>query len=136
MRKLSNMLRHAEIRDEVLKAARAQTVLRDWIAIVGPGLAAKSHPDRYERGTVWVAVESSAWAQELRMGKETILARLRDRSGESGLFQDVRFGVRPIVREQIVPEADLGIEEAHKANLRGLSIREIAEKRLKNWSQE
>lgn len=134
MRKLSNMLPDAVARDEVLRAARAQKILKDWPAIVGSGLAERSHPDRYDKGTVWVAVEGSAWAQELRMGKEMILQRLRERSNEANLFQDVRFGVRPINREEPIKNEPFD-EEAHKQSLKGLSIREIAEKRLNDWKK-
>jgi predicted nucleic acid-binding Zn ribbon protein len=129
------MLKEAVARDEVLKASRAQQVLRDWDSIVGTGLASRSHPDRYDHGTVWVAVESSAWAQELRMSKETILAKLREKSSEGGLFQDIRFGVRPIHKDQPLINEPFD-EQAHKDSLKGLSIREIAEKRLQNWRQE
>lgn len=135
MRKLSNMLPDAVAKDEVLKAARAQKVLKDWASIVGPGLAERSHPDRYDRGTVWVAVEGSAWAQELRMGKEMILARLREKAREAALFQDLRFGVRPIKREEPVKNEPFD-DDAHKESVKGLSIREIAERRLKNWNKD
>lgn len=135
MRKLSQMLPDAIAKDEVLKAARAQKVLKDWAAIVGPGLAERSHPDRYDHGTVWVAVEGSAWAQELRMGKEMILERLREKSREASLFQDLRFGVRPIRRDEPIKNEPFD-EEAHKDALKGLTIREIAERRLKNWQKD
>lgn len=133
MRRLSNMLPVAVAREEVLKAARAQKVLRDWPTFVGSSLAGRSHPDRYDHGTVWVAVESSTWAQELRMNRETILARLRERSGEDSLFQDIRFGVRPIRREDPLLNEPLEEDDAHKESIKGLSIREIAERRLKQW---
>jgi hypothetical protein len=126
------MLPEALAREEVLRAARAQRVLRDWAAFVGAALAERSHPDRYDHGTVWVAVESSTWAQELRMNKETILARLRERCGESGLFQDLRFGVRPLRRDEPLKNEPFD-ESGHKQSLSGLSIREIAERRLKDW---
>lgn len=132
MKRLSSMLPTAVARDEVLRAARAQKVLRDWQEIVGRQLYEISHPDRYDHGTVWIAVEGSAWAQELRMNKETILNRLRDRAGEPSLFQDLRFGVRPIHRDQEILNEPFD-EEAHKDSLRGLSIREIAERRLEGW---
>lgn len=135
MRKLSQMLPDAVSKDEVLKAARAQKVLKDWANIVGPGLAERSYPDRYDHGTVWVAVEGSAWAQELRMGKETILQRLREKAREASLFQDLRFGVRPIKRGEPIKNEPFD-ENAHKDEVRGLSIREIAERRLKNWQKD
>ena len=135
MRKLSGMLGKAVGRDEVLRAAQAQKVLKDWNSVVGAALGERSHPDRYDHGTVWVAVESSAWAQELRMRKDTILARLGVMAGDKSLFQDVRFGVRPIRRDEPILNEPFD-EEAHKDSLKGLSIREIAEKRLKNWRQD
>jgi predicted nucleic acid-binding Zn ribbon protein len=133
MRRLSNMLQAALARDEVLRAARAQKILKEWPALVGASLATRSHPDRYDHGTVWVAVESSTWAQELRMNRETILARLSERSGEANLFQDIRFGVRPIRREDPIVNEPLEEDDTYKQSLKGLSIREIAERRLKQW---
>jgi hypothetical protein len=134
MRRLQSMLGQAIGKEEVLRMARAQTVLRDWVSIVGPAMAKRSHPERFERGTVWVAVEGSAWAQELRMIKDVILSRLEERAGESGLFLDVRFGVRPL------PKPEAAIEEKPEVfavveDERGeLSISEIAARRLRKWS--
>lgn len=135
MRKLSNMLSVAVAREEVLRAAKAQKLLKEWDSVVGAALAERSRPDRYDHGTVWVAVESSTWAQELRMRKDMILSRLRDKAGDPALFQDIRFGVRPIKRDQPILNEAFD-EEAHKDSLRGLSIREIAERRIKGWSQD
>lgn len=129
MRKVAQMLGPAVGREEVIRAAKAVKILRDWPDFVGEALAARSHPDRFDRGTVWVAVQGSAWAQELRMQKDQILERLNERS--PGLFQDVRFGVRKL------PEPS--VEEKEKmpppdpAATTGLSIREIADRRIRNW---
>lgn len=130
MKKLGAMIPEAVGRDEVLRVARAQRALRNWAEIVGPELARRSQPDRFERGTVWVAVTGSAWAQELRMIKDRILDRLREASGEKDLFKDVRFGVRPIVQgaEEVEPERATAPKPASE-----MSIREIAERRLRNW---
>jgi predicted nucleic acid-binding Zn ribbon protein len=129
VKKVAQMLSPAIGREEVLKAAKAVKILRDWPAIVGEAMAARSHPDRYDRGTVWVAVQGSAWAQELRMQKDQILERLDSRG--KGLFIDLRFGVRPLPEETIsIPER----QELPKSDSEGLSIREIAERRLKNWN--
>src|SRR5688572_33369705 len=115
-----------------MRKARAQRILRRWEEAVGKGLASKSWPDRYERGTVWVAVQGSAWAQELRMIKDRILEKLSEMAGEPGLFVDVRFGVRPLAPEPEIAElADPAIEEEHRQQLQNLSIREIAERRRK-----
>jgi hypothetical protein len=135
MRKLSGMLGTAVARDEVMRAAKAQRILKEWDVVVGAALAERSKPDRYDHGTVWVAVESSTWAQELRMRKDTILSRLTQKAGDPALFQDVRFGVRPIKRDEPILNEAFD-DEAHKDSLRGLSIKEIAERRLKNWRQD
>ena len=132
MRKLDRILPDSMGRNEVLKAARAQRALRQWEEVVGPALAARSQPDRYERGTVWVAVQGSAWAQELRMRRDQLLSRLTEIAGEPGLFTDMRFGVRTLT---IMPDPAEPVEsgDEHREELKDLSIKEIAEKRLKNW---
>lgn len=125
--KAGGVLGRAIGRDEILRTARAQIAMRDWAEIVGPALAERSSPDRYGKGTVWVAVQGSAWAQELRMRKDVILERLRVRAGDPSLFVDVRFGVRPL------PQKLLGLPEAGEPDTLArdteLSIREIAERR-------
>ncbi len=134
MRKAKDVLNSAIENHEILSAARAQAILRRWPEVVGTMLAEKSHPDRYGRGTVWVAVQGSAWAQELRMMKETILTRLGDLSGEPSLFKDVRFGVRPLPNR--ISEDSTKPAEEPEPDLRELSIREIAERRLARWKHE
>lgn len=135
MKSLKSWVVDAIDRRNVHRSARAHLALKRWPEVVGSAMAARSRPERYEKGTVWVAVSGSAWAQELRMAKDTILERLEECAGERGLFLDVRFGVRDIgARDsQTAPSLD---EEAYKEELAGLSIREIAEKRLAKWRNE
>ena len=134
MRRLRQVLPAALENDEVLRIARAQAAMRRWPEVVGPMLADRSFPDRSGRGTVWVAVEGSAWAQELRMMKEKILIRLNEVSGEKALFTDVRFGVRPLPAK-VKPKEELP-EPEEKQLMQELSIREIAERRLAKWKNE
>lgn len=96
MNRIDRLLGLAVEQKEVLRAARAQRAFAQWATVVGSMLASRSWPDRYERGTVFVAVQGSAWAQELRMHKDTILFRLDEIAAEKGLFRQVRFGVRPL----------------------------------------
>lgn len=162
MRHVARVLPRAVENAEVLRAARAGAVLRRWEEIVGPMLAAKSVPDRFDKGTVWVATQGSAWAQELRLMKPRILERMEAMAGERGMFLDVRFGVRPPkvadlgprisdLRDDAAPERSEGAyrpafenptEEAllkrEPAVEKGdpeayLSIRERAARRLANW---
>jgi hypothetical protein len=126
MRQVAQMLATALGRDEVLRMARAQSILKRWDLIVGDALAERSWPDKFERGTVWVAVEGSAWAQELRMIKELILDRLRERSGDPSMFIDLRFGVRPLRKPAIEVETQPMSREEREIKS-AQSIREIAE---------
>ena len=114
---------------EVVIMAKALETMKRWEDIVGVELASRSWPDRFDRGTVWVAVTGSAWAQELRLKKELILRRLNELGGQGSLFTDVRFGVRKLpVRD--VPESAVAVPEEPKEPL---TIREIANRRLERW---
>ncbi len=163
MRHVGRVLPRAIENAEVLRAARAGAALRRWEEVVGELLASKSVPDRYDKGTVWVATQGSAWAQELRLMKPQILERLEAMAGERGMFVDVRFGVRPAKvasipeadppRPEIVPEEPIDTARRIARSLRerpavppdpvvedpkapvevGLTIRERAARRLENW---
>ena len=130
MKGLDKLLSPALGRDEVLRAAQAKRALRSWNAVVGEALGARSCPDRYDRGVVFVAVEGSAWAQELRLAKPQILSRLRAGAGDTSLFVDLRFGVRPL--KPLTPESP-DAEPTSIPSEEGRTIREIAEARLSSW---
>ena len=124
------MLRSAVGRPEVLKAARAWRIMHRWPEIVGEGLAERSTPDRYDRGTVWVAVRGSAWAQELRLMKETILERMNAMAADN-LFTEVRFGVRAAKPAPFpAPDPETPKAEPEADWREGLSIMEIARRRM------
>ena len=132
MRRLQHVLPDAFDAKEVVRTAMAQRILRDWPDIVGKNLASRSRPERVDRGVVWVAVEGSAWAQELRMMREIILERLRSRSPDPSLFKDLRFGVRPLP----LPKEQAAAGAEPQEDLSGLSVREIAERRLARWKHD
>ena len=137
MRTVGGLLRDAVGNDDLLRAARAITHLRRWSEVVGDQLASRSQPDRFTKGVVWVAVEGSAWAQELRLMKPTILSKLNEISHERGLFTDLRFGVRPI-RPGALEVPDLVVAEAPDTDdgeYKALTIREIAQRRLEKMRQ-
>ena len=131
MRKVESLVAKAVGKPEVVRAARAWVVMHRWEAVVGEGLASRSTPDRYDRGTVWVAVKGSEWAQELRLMKEDILARLNAEAKER-LFTDVRFGVRAAKpKPRLMSVEPKPAPEAPAPDWReGLSILEIARLRL------
>ncbi|MBA3726889.1 MAG: DUF721 domain-containing protein [Armatimonadetes bacterium] len=94
---LSDLLPEAIARPEVIRRLHAQVTSRRWEEFVGKQLACKSSPERFENGTLWVAVSGASWVQELTMRKREILDRLNELAG-TALFKDVRFGNRPIKR--------------------------------------
>lgn len=101
MKFIGDMLKEAMPRTEVLRMARAQIAMKLWPEIVGPAVAERVRCDRYDRGVLFVASDSSAWTQEIQMQKETILGRLNQAAGEE-LFKDIRAG-RPYRKAK--PEA-------------------------------
>ena len=132
MKKIQKLLEESIPQAEVLRGARANSILKRWSEVVGPSLAQKSAPDRFDKGTVWVAVIGSEWASELRMERRRILARLNELSGEKCLFTDLRFGVRKFTSAVIEPPVETSpmVEKAHG------SIREIGEKLIKKLQDE
>lgn len=94
MKRLSDLLGEALDRRELLRSAEAQTVLRRWSEVVGGALATHTAPDAFDRGTVWVCTSGSAWAQEVRLRRETILNRLNGMARSPGLFRDLKVSVR------------------------------------------
>lgn len=101
-RLLSELLDQALNRPEVLRTSRAQRVMRLWVEVVGPSLAERCVPDRFDKGTLWIAASGNAWAQEIRFHKDTILARLNELASES-LFHDMRVGTRPPRKDFLLP---------------------------------
>lgn len=133
MKRIDRLVQESITQTETLRGARAWMALRKWASIVGPTLAAKSIPDRYEKGTVWVAVIGSTWATELRMRKDDILHKLQEASGEPGLFQKIRFGVRPVVSAIVSRDP----EPAHyEPPPNELSIREIGDRLIEKLRNE
>lgn len=96
MRRLQKILPNAMPQRAVVHAAEAWRALHRWPEVVGERIAVKSWPDRFEKGTAYVAVTGSEWAQELRMQKAVILQKLRGLAGGRDLIRDIRFGVRKL----------------------------------------
>jgi predicted nucleic acid-binding Zn ribbon protein len=73
-------------------AARVEeaTVVPEWEERVGAAIAGRAVPLRVSRGTLFVAVRSSAWLMELRLMEGEILRRLNaGRAG--GRIEKIRF---------------------------------------------
>ncbi|MCX7926236.1 MAG: DUF721 domain-containing protein [Fimbriimonadales bacterium] len=84
---------------------RTYEALARWSDIVGKQIAQVARPVRVDADTLWVAVKSHAWAQELNFQKGTILRRLNERAGEER-FKELRFTVRASLPTGVVVGGD------------------------------
>jgi predicted nucleic acid-binding Zn ribbon protein len=73
--------------DERMEATFA---VPEWAERVGPSIAAVTVPLRVNRGTLLVAVNTSAWLMELRLMEREILRRLNE-GRQKGRIERVRF---------------------------------------------
>jgi predicted nucleic acid-binding Zn ribbon protein len=65
-------------------------IVPEWAERVGPAIAAVTTPLRVSRGTLMVAVRSSAWLMELHMMEREIVRRLND-GRDRGRIERIRF---------------------------------------------
>lgn len=65
-------------------------IVPDWAERVGPAIAAVTRPVHVNRGTLLVAVRSSAWLMELHMMERHILKKL-NAGREKGRLTALRF---------------------------------------------
>jgi hypothetical protein len=73
-----------------LQTPKGQVSLAVWLTAVGERIAERARPEKLNRGTLWVRVSSSAWAQELSLQSQLIISRLQ----EAGLtVSELRFRI-------------------------------------------
>lgn len=63
-------------REGLAAKVEAASVVPEWETLVGPGIAAVTEPRRVSDGTLFVAVQTSAWMMELNMMKAELMRRL------------------------------------------------------------
>ncbi|HSJ32898.1 MAG TPA: DUF721 domain-containing protein [Longimicrobiales bacterium] len=83
---LQNYLRDSGLDERVEEAA----IVPEWAERVGEAIAAVTTPLRTSRGTLLVAVRTSAWLMELRLMEREILRRLNE-GRERGRIERIRF---------------------------------------------
>lgn len=83
---LQNYLRDSGLDERVEEA----TIVPEWAERVGGAIAAVTTPLRTSRGTLLVAVRTSAWLMELRLMEREILRRLNE-GRERGRIERIRF---------------------------------------------
>ena len=99
MKKISDVLEGVFADADVLRAARAQTVMRNWESVVGEIRAKHRSTDKFDRGTLGIYTSGAAWGQELRLRQDMILARLNELADEPELFTALRVTTRQTPRE-------------------------------------
>jgi predicted nucleic acid-binding Zn ribbon protein len=83
---LQSYLRDSGLDERVEEA----TILPQWADRVGEAIAAVTVPLRTSRGTLLVAVRTSAWLMELRLMEREILRRLNE-GRDRGRIERIRF---------------------------------------------
>jgi predicted nucleic acid-binding Zn ribbon protein len=62
--------------------AAVGSVFSNWAQIVGPDLAAHTHPDGFAEGELVIAADSTAWATQVRLLASMLVRRLNSELGE------------------------------------------------------
>ncbi len=88
--KVGEALKEYLTRSQVGERMQEATIVPEWAERVGQRIAAVTTPLRVSRGTLFVAVRSSAWLMELRLMEGEILRRLNE-GRESGRIAKIRF---------------------------------------------
>jgi predicted nucleic acid-binding Zn ribbon protein len=69
-----------------------QSLLLEWDRLIGPENAAASTPREIRNGTLSIGCRSTAWATQLRLLKDQILARIQEQYPDLGVKDLVFFG--------------------------------------------
>ena len=79
----------------ILEQVRAMRALRAYARSCGPRFLERTRAERFQRGTLFIRVESSAWANELVFVREQLLEQLRRVPGGEAV-RELRFSVGPL----------------------------------------
>jgi len=77
-------------------------IKRQWAAIVGPALSARTEPLRLIQGTLHCAVSTSTWMTELNYQKPLILEKIKKALGAKDV-KDILFKPGEIQKRQTAP---------------------------------
>lgn len=89
------MVDHALKRLGLLGQVRDHLALQAFARCSGADLLGRVRAERCVRGTLYLRVESSAWASQISFVKKDLLAKLQATPGGEGI-QDLRFSVGPL----------------------------------------
>jgi predicted nucleic acid-binding Zn ribbon protein len=74
----------------IVRTLSEYDVLTSWDALVGEQIARVARPERFENGTLFVAVGSAPWRAELSMRRMEILERINGAIGRK-VVKELRF---------------------------------------------
>lgn len=80
---------------------RAQRIVADWDALVGPRIAQHTRPLGITRRVLRIQVASSAWLHELGLLKQPLMAKLWQALGEPRLFDELSLQLAGRDRSQV-----------------------------------
>lgn len=81
---ISDVLAHVLERAGIAERVEQASIVPDWPALVGPQIAAVTHPLSITReGTLFVAVTTNAWMNELSLLEPELLRSMNARPGAS-----------------------------------------------------
>ncbi|HEX6938973.1 MAG TPA: DUF721 domain-containing protein [Longimicrobiales bacterium] len=87
---LAHALQRFLARSGIAERIEEAAVVPEWADRVGSRIAAVTRPLRVSRGTLFVAVRSSAWLMELKLLEGEILRRLNE-GRDRGRIARIRF---------------------------------------------
>lgn len=115
---------------EAGRAARERALSRKaWEEVAGVGFARRTKPLRIHRGTLYVEVSSSGWAQELALAERVIVERLRARGVEVDRLRASVRDVEPPERGGVYAPAREQVDRARKVDVPDDVARSLAKVR-------
>jgi predicted nucleic acid-binding Zn ribbon protein len=105
----------------LIPSMRRVMVMSLWEQVVGPLVARKSWPEKFDNDTLVVGVSSHSWAAQLHLLKPQILSRYRQLLGRAAL-KDVAFRVG---RRKRMTDEESRTVELHPAPTERLSINPV-----------
>jgi predicted nucleic acid-binding Zn ribbon protein len=91
-RKTKDQKRREEKAERGSRPFDKESLFLDWERLVGPENAAASKPQEIRNGTLSIGCRSTAWATQLRLLKDQILARIQEQYPDLGVKDLVFLG--------------------------------------------
>jgi hypothetical protein len=109
---LGSIIARGKVPGPKKKKQKLSLIATNWEHLAGRRLAEHSRPTSLARGTILVAADSPAWAAELTMVSEKLLASARKLTGDQAVKK-----IRIQSRQAGTPGSQEGSEEARDADL-------------------